>query len=128
MAALSQEPDPLHLVHPPPWPPRRTKWAHEQQHPRTKTWSNPRYSASMGLCLDHWTESWGSPSAQEGSRRGCYPHHFTEEETEARKFSRLESRDSPDLSYAHEQHHCVQRVRGGDPSVSLLCLDLESRG
>lgn len=127
MAALSQEPDPLHSVHPPPWPPRHTNWAHEQQHPRTKTWSNRRYSASMGLCLEHWTESRGSP-AQEGPRRGCYPQHFTDEETEARKFSRLESRDSPDLSCDGERHHCVQGVRGGDPSVSFLCMDLGSRG
>lgn len=81
----------------------------------------------MGLCLEHWTESRGSP-AQEGLRRGCYPHHFTDEETEAQKFSRLESRDSPDLSCAREQHHCVQAVRGRDSSVSLLCLDLGSRG
>lgn len=51
------------------------------------------------------------------------PRHFTDEKTEAHKFSWLDGRDSPGLSDAQEQHHCVQGVRGGDTSVPLLCLD-----
>lgn len=55
MAASSRGPDPPHPIHPPTWQPRHhlaQGWAHEQHHPRTKTWPNWRHSASVELCLD----------------------------------------------------------------------------